>query len=47
MALVVCGPIAVLRAETKAQKNRTVVVISLDGFPAYALDDPSFAEACA
>ena len=24
----------------KIQKDRTVVVISLDGFPAYALDDP-------
>ena len=40
MALIVCGPIAVLHAENKIQKNRTVVVISLDGFPAYALDDP-------
>src|SRR5215475_11452831 len=29
-----------LNAQTKAQKDRTVVVISLDGFPAYALDDP-------
>jgi predicted AlkP superfamily pyrophosphatase or phosphodiesterase len=29
-----------LHAETKAQKHRTVVVISLDGFPAYALEDP-------
>jgi predicted AlkP superfamily pyrophosphatase or phosphodiesterase len=27
-------------AATKPQKKRTVVVISLDGFPAYALDDP-------
>lgn len=31
---------ASLRAETKVRKDRTVVVISLDGFPAYALDDP-------
>ncbi len=29
-----------LSSETRAQKHRTVVVISLDGFPAYALDDP-------
>jgi predicted AlkP superfamily pyrophosphatase or phosphodiesterase len=29
-----------LPAATRAQKRRTVVVISLDGFPAYALDDP-------
>jgi len=29
-----------LDAATKASKDRTVVVISLDGFPAYALDDP-------
>ena len=27
-------------AATKPRKKRTVVVISLDGFPAYALDDP-------
>jgi predicted AlkP superfamily pyrophosphatase or phosphodiesterase len=27
-------------AKTNARKDRTVVVISLDGFPAYALDDP-------
>lgn len=26
--------------EAKVRKDRTVVVISLDGFPAYALDDP-------
>jgi predicted AlkP superfamily pyrophosphatase or phosphodiesterase len=29
-----------LHAEPKTQKHHTVVVISLDGFPAYALDDP-------
>jgi predicted AlkP superfamily pyrophosphatase or phosphodiesterase len=29
-----------LDAATRAQNHRTVVVISLDGFPAYALDDP-------
>ena len=29
-----------LHAETMTHKHRTVVVISLDGFPAYALDDP-------
>jgi predicted AlkP superfamily pyrophosphatase or phosphodiesterase len=29
-----------LQAEGRGQKDRTVVVISLDGFPAYALDDP-------
>jgi len=29
-----------LCAATRPQKKRTVVVISLDGFPAYALDDP-------
>jgi predicted AlkP superfamily pyrophosphatase or phosphodiesterase len=36
-ALVVCvsGPLC-----ATANKERTVVVISLDGFPAYALDDP-------
>jgi predicted AlkP superfamily pyrophosphatase or phosphodiesterase len=31
---------AALSAQTSLAKNRTVVVISLDGFPAYALDDP-------
>jgi len=29
-----------LSAATKPQKKHTVVVVSLDGFPAYALDDP-------
>lgn len=29
-----------LNAQAKPQSHRTVVVISLDGFPAYALDDP-------
>jgi len=29
-----------LHAESKIQRRHTVVVISLDGFPAYALDDP-------
>jgi predicted AlkP superfamily pyrophosphatase or phosphodiesterase len=29
-----------LHAKTLPQKNRIVVVISLDGFPAYALEDP-------
>ena len=29
-----------LYGATKPQKKRTVIVISLDGFPAYALDDP-------
>jgi predicted AlkP superfamily pyrophosphatase or phosphodiesterase len=40
MALIVSGAPAFVHAQTKVQKNRTVVVISLDGFPAYALDDP-------
>ena len=38
--LVACAIPALLHAEKNAQKHRTVVVISLDGFPAYALDDP-------
>ncbi|HMJ22003.1 MAG TPA: alkaline phosphatase family protein, partial [Terriglobales bacterium] len=38
LALIVCTVPAFLQAET--QKHRVVVVISLDGFPAYALDDP-------
>ena len=38
LALIVCIVPAFLQAET--QKHRVVVVISLDGFPAYALDDP-------
>jgi len=37
-ALVACVVPVFLHAE--ANKHRTVVVISLDGFPAYALDDP-------
>ena len=40
LALVVCAIPARLSAKTQTQKHRTVVVISLDGFPAYALDDP-------
>src|SRR4051794_13139543 len=41
-AIALLGGIASLgsSAATKPQKKRTVVVISLDGFPAYALDDP-------
>jgi predicted AlkP superfamily pyrophosphatase or phosphodiesterase len=39
MVLIACGA-GSLNAATKPHKNRTVVVISLDGFPAYALDDP-------
>jgi predicted AlkP superfamily pyrophosphatase or phosphodiesterase len=40
MALIVCATTAFLHAKTKIRKSRTVVVISLDGFPAYALEDP-------
>jgi predicted AlkP superfamily pyrophosphatase or phosphodiesterase len=40
MAAMACVFRLSLHAETKTQKHRTVVVISLDGFPAYALDDP-------
>ena len=40
LALVVCAAPTFLGAETRTPKHRTVVVISLDGFPAYALDDP-------
>ena len=40
IALVACGATGYLSAATKPHKKRTVVVISLDGFPAYALDDP-------
>ncbi len=40
LGLVACALPACLKAETKTHKHRTVVVISLDGFPAYALDDP-------
>lgn len=40
-----CVPVLVVSAvlpalPAKLQKDRTVIVISLDGFPAYALDDP-------
>jgi predicted AlkP superfamily pyrophosphatase or phosphodiesterase len=38
IVLAVCAASSALQAE--ARKDRTVVVISLDGFPAYALDDP-------
>src|ERR1041385_3042390 len=38
--MIVCAASVFLCAETKIRKDRTVVVISLDGFPAYALDDP-------
>jgi predicted AlkP superfamily pyrophosphatase or phosphodiesterase len=38
LVLIVCTPTAFLQAKT--QKRRIVVVITLDGFPAYALDDP-------
>lgn len=40
IALVACAAPMFLHAETMTHKHRTVVVISLDGFPAYALDDP-------
>ena len=40
LALVACAIPARLSAKTQTQKHRTVVVISLDGFPAYALDHP-------
>ena len=36
--LIACGLVS--QSKAKAHKNRTVIVISLDGFPAYALDDP-------
>src|SRR5512144_1429215 len=38
LALGVC--VVHFPAQAQARKDRTVVVISLDGFPAYALDDP-------
>src|ERR1041385_4989218 len=38
--MIVCAASVFLCAETKVRKDRTVVLISLDGFPAYALDDP-------
>jgi predicted AlkP superfamily pyrophosphatase or phosphodiesterase len=40
LSLVVSVLPALLRSETRKPTRRTVVVISLDGFPAYALDDP-------
>src|SRR5882724_6615904 len=40
VALVVGGVPLFLHAKAEANKHRTDVVISLDGFPAYALDDP-------
>jgi predicted AlkP superfamily pyrophosphatase or phosphodiesterase len=40
IALVVGAAAGTSNAATKPHKKRTVVVISLDGFPAYALDDP-------
>ena len=38
VVLIACGLVS--QSKAKAHKNRTVIVISLDGFPAYALDDP-------
>jgi predicted AlkP superfamily pyrophosphatase or phosphodiesterase len=38
LILISCGSIA--QSSARPQRNRTVIVISLDGFPAYALDDP-------
>ena len=40
IALILCAATISFGAVVKPQKSRTVVVISLDGFPAYALDDP-------
>jgi predicted AlkP superfamily pyrophosphatase or phosphodiesterase len=40
LILIMCATPAFLRAAGNPSKDRTVVVISLDGFPAYALDDP-------
>src|SRR5580692_5539711 len=40
VALVVGGVPLFLHAKAKTPKHRVVVVISLDGFPAYALEDP-------
>jgi predicted AlkP superfamily pyrophosphatase or phosphodiesterase len=40
LALIGCEFPLYLVAATKTDKHRTVVVISLDGFPAYALDNP-------
>jgi len=38
--LIVIACAATVRLAAEPQKQRTVIVISLDGFPAYALDDP-------
>jgi predicted AlkP superfamily pyrophosphatase or phosphodiesterase len=38
MVLIACAFSALLHA--KANRHKTIVVISLDGFPAYAMDDP-------
>jgi predicted AlkP superfamily pyrophosphatase or phosphodiesterase len=38
MVLIACAFPALLHA--KANRHKTIVVISLDGFPAYAMDDP-------
>jgi predicted AlkP superfamily pyrophosphatase or phosphodiesterase len=40
LVLIGCAVPLHLVAATRAEKHRTVVVISLDGFPAYALDNP-------
>ncbi len=40
LALIVCSVPSFPQANTKLQKHRVVILISLDGFPAYALDDP-------
>ncbi len=43
VSIVILGTSALLTqadAATNVSKDRTVVIISLDGFPAYALDDP-------
>ena len=40
LVLIACATPARVSAKPRTQKHRTVVVISLDGFPAYALEDP-------
>jgi len=40
LVLIACATKARVSAKPGIQKHRTVVVISLDGFPAYALEDP-------
>jgi predicted AlkP superfamily pyrophosphatase or phosphodiesterase len=40
LLLIACGITLSVSPAAKPQKNRTVIVISLDGFPVYALDDP-------